>query len=221
MFEKQAWHLVALAALLYAVSALTDEATLAGEYLGLSTCSWLVIAIAAPIAHQLYVWFCWRAELHHKLITRSLGANGFVIYQTGFLILLLSRLLTILALALSNRGSAGLDPGFAWSVALVFMLASFYLMHSVIKHFGIRRACGVDHFDASYRDRPFVREGIFRITGNAMYSFGLLILWVPGLVWFSKAAILAALFNHVYIWVHYYFTELPDIKRIYHNDPHH
>jgi len=50
-----------------------------------------------------------------------------------------------------------------------------------------------------------------------MYIFGFFILWIPGLLLLSKAALLVALFNHIYIWVHYYFTELPDIKVIYGN----
>jgi len=29
------------------------------------------------------------------------------------------------------------------------------------------------------------------------------------------AALAVALFNHLYIWVHYYATELPDMARIY------
>ena len=49
----------------------------------------------------------------------------------------------------------------------------------------------------------------------AMYTFGFLILWVPGLIFFSKAALLAAGFNHIYIWVHYYTPELPDIRFLY------
>jgi hypothetical protein len=48
-----------------------------------------------------------------------------------------------------------------------------------------------------------------------MYKFGFLILWSIALVFLSKAALLAAAFNHLYIWVHFYFTELPDIRRIY------
>jgi hypothetical protein len=43
----------------------------------------------------------------------------------------------------------------------------------------------------------------------------LLILWVPGLWWASPAALVVALFNHLYIWVHYYATERPDMRRIY------
>jgi hypothetical protein len=48
-----------------------------------------------------------------------------------------------------------------------------------------------------------------------MYTFGFLMLWVPGLLLLSQAALLAAAFNHAYIWVHYYATELPDIHYLY------
>lgn len=77
------------------------------------------------------------------------------------------------------------------------------------------RAFGADHFDPSMRSIPFVRGGIFRFTSNAMYVFGFLLLWVPALWWASAGALCAALFNHLYIWVHYYATERPDIVRIY------
>jgi hypothetical protein len=60
-----------------------------------------------------------------------------------------------------------------------------------------------------------VKEGIFRYSSNAMYVYGFLILWIPGFWWRSQAALLAALFNHAYIWVHYSCTELPDIRLIY------
>jgi hypothetical protein len=65
------------------------------------------------------------------------------------------------------------------------------------------------------RSVPFVRGGIFRFTANGMYVFGFFLLWVPGLWWASAAALFVALFNHLYIWVHYFATELPDIRRIY------
>lgn len=71
----------------------------------------------------------------------------------------------------------------------------------------------LDH--ESYRHLPFVREGIFKYTSNTMVTFGFLIIWVPGLIFHSKHALLAACHNHTYIWVHYYTTELPDIRYIY------
>ena len=78
------------------------------------------------------------------------------------------------------------------------------------------RAFGIDHFQPEkFKKEPFIKKGIFKYTSNGMYIYGFLMLWVPGLLLLSKAAILVAVFNHVYIWIHYYFTELPDIKIIY------
>jgi hypothetical protein len=59
-----------------------------------------------------------------------------------------------------------------------------------------------------------VREGIFRYTSNAMYVFAAMMIWIPALVFASKAALISAFFNHAYLWVHYYTLELPDMQRI-------
>ena len=40
-------------------------------------------------------------------------------------------------------------------------------------------------------------------------------LWVPAFLFQSMAAMVIAAFSHAYIWVHYYATEKPDMKRIY------
>ena len=48
-----------------------------------------------------------------------------------------------------------------------------------------------------------------------MYTFGFLLIWIPGLWFASTAALFAAMFNHLYIWVHYFATERPDMQRIY------
>ncbi|MFC2014013.1 methyltransferase [Chloroflexota bacterium] len=100
-------------------------------------------------------------------------------------------------------------------LALLVAIPAVYLFYSVIRFFTIKRALGIDHFDLSYGKRSFVREGIFKITSNGMYIFGILIFWIPGLLSSSQAALLVALFNHIYIWVHYYTSERPDIRRIY------
>ena len=89
------------------------------------------------------------------------------------------------------------------------------VLYSVAKYFSFGRAVGADHFDKSYRNKPLVRKGIFRWTRNGMYNFGIPVVWLPGLLLASKAAVLAALFSHLYIWVHYYSVELADMKRIY------
>ena len=60
-----------------------------------------------------------------------------------------------------------------------------------------------------------MRNGIFRLTRNGMYVYGFLLLWASALWFASLAALAVALFNHLYIWVHYFATERPDMVRIY------
>jgi hypothetical protein len=218
MFERQLQHYLLLATLLVGagVAMSQSDRLLVGQFAGIPTGTWLVIALTVPILHQLYVWFVWRAELHHGLISRWFGTEkGFRYYTVGFYLLFLSRPISIFLVALSNRGSLDLNPLVAIPLAAVLFMPWLYVQYSIRKYFGMDRAMGLDHFDPSYRDQPFVREGIFRYTDNAIYTFAFLIFWILGLVFFSQAALLAALFNHLYIWVHYYCTELPDIYAIY------
>lgn len=215
MFKRQGWHYLFLGLLLAGVFVVINDNMLAGQYLGISTSGWLILAIATPIAHQIYVWFVWRTELYYSLISRWFGKNGFTYYAIGFTILFALRLVFIIPLAISNQNSFSLNKTLSIIIAIALLLPALYLFYSVRKYFGFKRAYGIDHFDASYRNMPFVRQGIFRFTGNAMYTFGFFILWVPGFLFLSQAALLAALFNHIYIWVHYYCTELPDIHYIY------
>ena len=51
-----------------------------------------------------------------------------------------------------------------------------------------------------------------------MYSFAFLIFWAIALLSGSWAALVAALFQHTYIWVHMYCTEEPDLGIIYDRD---
>lgn len=165
--------------------------------------------------HQLYVWFCWRTQLHYSLITKLLGPKGLNFYAAGFSILGITRTSLVFLLGAANSGSLQVDQTLLNVVAAVIAVPAVYLFYSVRRYFGVKRAMGIDHFDESYRSKPFVKKGIFRFTSNGMYTFGFLLLWIPGLVFASKAALLAAAFNHTYIWVHYFCTELPDIRRIY------
>jgi hypothetical protein len=77
------------------------------------------------------------------------------------------------------------------------------------------RAAGADHFDSRYRSMPFVKKGIFRFTSNGMYLYAFLLFWAIAAGFNSSASLIAAAFNHVYIWVHFYTTEKPDIDFLY------
>jgi hypothetical protein len=216
IYEKQGLHLLLLVPLLLAVGWISRcEGFLDGSWLGVSTATWFWLSILFPVVHQVWVWVCWRMELHRQWLSRSLGPWGFRVYGAGFALLAFARLYTLTATAVANEGSLDVDQGLLNALALVLAIPALYTFYSVGRYFSYRRALGIDHFDASYRTKPFVREGIFRFTRNGMYTFGLMIVWLPGLIWASKAALLSAAFSHLYIWVHYFCTELPDMRRIY------
>lgn len=216
LFERQLLHVVLLACLLVPVIFLAGSDTaLKGSYLGLSTAAWFWISIAVPVAHQVYVAVWWRLELHLAWFTKRFGKAAFPVYAGGFAFLFLGRFVAIVLLAIANRGTLSMSEPVRLTLGAVIACGSGYLFYSVARYFGLRRAFGIDHFDPAYRDLPLVREGIFRFTPNAMYIFGILLLWLPGVLTSSRAAVVAALFNHLYIWVHYSCTELPDMRRIY------
>lgn len=216
IFEKQTLHYILLTILLGGIFAVSlNEDFLAGRFLGASASVWFYLAVGSAILHQVYVWFCWRTQLHYSLITRLFGRSGFTYYAAIFFILIISRIVLIIGLAVSSRNSLHFSHLVLNSLAFIISVPVIYLFYSVARYFGFKRALGIDHFDQSYRHRPLVRAGIHRFSSNAMYVFGLLILWIPGLLAASSPALLVALFSHIYIWVHYYSTEKPDMERIY------
>ncbi len=216
LFERQPLHWLLLALLVALVLVLRTEAMTVGTFRGLSSNTWFWLSIASAVAHQVYVWFVWRVELHRRLISRIIGRRwGFWLYAFDFTLLLTARFLTVVGLAMANADTL------AWPLWLTYLLVAMlavpfaYLQYSVLRYFGMRRAMGLDHFDPSLRDAPLVRKGIFAYIPNPMYAIGFLALYLPGLLLRSQAALLAAAFQHAYIWVHYYCTELPDMRHIY------
>jgi len=186
-----------------------------GALWGISSRAWFWIAIAIPIIHQVYVWLIWRLELYQNTFTKRYGIKrSFKMYAVGFSILFVCRLISIIILAVSSQDSLLINSYISYLLAAVITPVVIYLFYSVKRYFTIERAYGIDHFDKDY-NVPYVKGGIFRFTNNGMYVYGLMILYLPGLLLFSKEALIVALFNHAYIWVHYYCTERPDMKVIY------
>lgn len=217
ILKNQLWHLLFLivtnAVLWYLIE--NGNLILEGSLFGITTYGWFVFALLIPIVHQVYVLICWRLELYYKGITSKFGNNGFKLYKTGFFILFIGRFFTITLLAASDNNELSIDTWVQVLILIVLVIPALFAFYSVKKYFGFDRAAGLDHFDGSIAKVPFVKEGIFKITSNGMYKYAFLIFYVPGVIWLSQSALIIALFSHVYIWVHYYFTELPDIKHIY------
>ena len=216
LFERQLLHLAALLLLLAVLWAASGiEGFWDGSYRGVDTTTWVLLAVAIAIAHQVFVWFCWRTQLHARLLSRLLGDAAFGSYALVFFVLIVGRGILIIDLAISNRNSLAADPWVTNALAILLAIPAAYLFYSVHRYFGLLRATGIDHFDENHQTLPLVNKGIFRFTRNGMYTFGLLVLWIPGLYWRSTAALAVALFSHLYIWVHYYCTEKPDMQHIY------
>lgn len=217
VYEYQLWHLLALVLSIGVFFLLGKyiEVFSVGSVFGIDTPVWFALAVFFPLAHQLYVAVIWRLELYKNYFSTRFGwKKSFFVYRIGFSILFGSRLVFIILLAYSNRGTLEVEPLFVYSLVAFITPIVAYLFYSVKRYFTFERAYGIDHFDKEY-NVPYVKEGIFRFSDNGMYVFGLLILYIPALLLFSKAALVVALFNHLYIWVHYYVTEKPDMQEIY------
>jgi len=217
IFYRQTYHLVVLITLCGILYAVTKWYTgfFTGEFLAGTTIFWFWVAVAAAVLHQVYVWFIWRTQLKYQWLTRLYNDKGFKIYIIIFFVLFLSRLLFFVFAATANKDSLPMNDLIKWMLIVALSIPAIWLFFSVKRYFGFIRAAGADHFFEVYRRMPLVKGGIFKYTDNGMYLFGFLAFWALA-VWFeSFAALILAAFSHIYIWVHYYCTELPDMRSIY------
>ncbi|TFF98930.1 MAG: hypothetical protein EU540_07575 [Promethearchaeota archaeon] len=189
-----------------------------GEFWGIPTIFWAVSLIIIIIIHQIYVLLSWRLEMHYSLITKTFGKLGFPLHVIVFFILLILRIHFTLALSLSNAGTLTIPFIVRLFIVLIMSIPMLYTFYSVLRYFGLYRAAGGDHFFQKYREGPFVKKGIYKFTSNALYIFGFLIFWIPPLLFGSLTALLIALFSQIFIWVHYFTIEKPDIKFLYKNN---
>ena len=218
ILKGQLWHftilVLMLAGLMYFYR--SDTAMDKGSLFGISTNTWLIVSVCVPIAHQIYVAALWRLELFRRSLTKAFGKKGFTYFKIGFAVLILLRPVSVIILAFSNANTLELHHAIRYLGSGLLLVPGLYLIYSIKRYFGFEKAFGKDHFyPKEARTWSLVKRGIFKYTSNAMYVFGFMLLWIPGLFLQSKAALVTALFSHIYIWVHYYFTEKPDMDTIY------
>ena len=169
-------------------------------------------AIAFPVVHQIFVWLTWRFEIQSSATSRAVGFPGYLVL---FFLLFGGRFISLVVLAWMDRGSLNLQSLPQAGLTILFALPGIYAMYSVKRYFGMARAAGADHFDPRFRDMPLVNEGIFRFTNNGMYLYAFLLFWAVAVGFNSSAALVVTAFSHVYIWVHFYATERPDMDFLY------
>jgi len=172
-------------------------------------------AVAAPVMHQVYVWLAWRLEIQSMAISKTIGFRAYVVM---FFVLFSSRFVSLLTLAWVDRGSMNLNVIPVTILTVILASLGIYAMYSVKRYFGMARAAGADHFDSRYRNISLVNKGIFRFTNNGMYLYAFLLFWAIAVGFNSTLALTVAAFSHVYIWVHFYATEKPDMEYLHNAD---
>lgn len=219
MLEGQGQHLALLVLILCGAAWLLDRTVPQGRFLGLSSLGWAWASIWLAVAHQVIVAIVFRLQLHRGLLTRQLGRNDLGLWAVLFMPLLLARPVSITITAVLDHGSLGLWRPVSIGLGLALLLPAAMTLHSVHRHFGFARAMGGDHFRDMYQRMPRVRDGMFRYSDNAMYTFGFMGLWAIALLFGSTQALIVALVQHAYIWVHMYTVETPDMRWLYGPDP--
>lgn len=217
LFEGQLQH-GAMAILLSAgaVSLLTTAASPA-PMLGLSTVGWAQLSITLALIHQIIVAIVFRLQLHRNFMTQAFRDRDMLVWRLVFMPLLLARPITVLMTGLAD--DTGLTGVRSVEVLLGILLTglAIWALHSVLVYFTLPRALGGDHFRDEIARLPLVTRGVFRYTSNGMYGVAFLGLWGIAFLCGSWNALILALFQHAYIWVHMYCTETPDMRWIYGN----
>lgn len=215
ILEGQPQH-AALALLLSlgAISLLLQPAQPA-RLLGLTSRDWAMLSILLAVAHQIVVAIGFRLQLHRNLLTRLFGTHDMGVWRAVFMPLLLARPITVLITGLADETAlSGLRAAEILTGAGLTGL-SLWALHSVLVHFTLPRALGGDHFREEIAELALVDRGVFKYTSNGMYGVAFLGLWGIALLCGSWNALVLALFQHAYIWVHMYCTETPDMRWIY------
>lgn len=215
LLRGQALHAAAAIVLSAVAVGLAAPALGDGQWAGVADRDWFLAGIGLSIAHQAYGWIAFRGQLGWGLFTRLFGRYDLAVHGAFFFPLLVARPLVVLGLGLADPGSLALPEWIQLVLGVALLVPAGYTLYSVARYFGPERALGGDHFRQSIRELPLVEAGAFAWTPNAMYTFAFLGLWSIGFLTGSHAALVAALFQHAFVWAHYLGTERPDMELIY------
>jgi protein-S-isoprenylcysteine O-methyltransferase Ste14 len=215
ILEGQPQHAMMTILMTVGACALLDRSPDAPRLIGLTATGWAALSIALAVIHQVVVAVVIRLQLHRNLMTRLLGPLDMRIWAMIFLPLLAARPLTLIL-----TGWADSVPITGYRTAeivlgVALLAPAVWGMHSTLVHFTLPRALGGDHFREEIRALPKVTGGVFNHTDNGMYGVVFLGLWGIAFLFGSWNALVLALFQQGYIWVHMYCTEAPDLRRMY------
>jgi hypothetical protein len=215
LFAGQFQHILLLACLVPGAIYVASPALDRSAWLGIADLTWFYASIILAIVHQVVGWFVFRFQLVFSLFSRLFGKYDMLIWGIIFFPLMVLRPVLTLGLGLADSGSLEAFRLIQIIAGIGLLIPAIYTGWSIERYFGVPRALGGDHFRQTYRDMPLVKEGAFKYSSNAMYSFAFLLFWAIALLTGSRAALASALFQHAYIWVHMYCTENLDMDIMY------
>ncbi len=215
VIEGQPQHLgIALLMSVGALALLKSPAD-APTVLGLTSTGWAKASIALALIHQFIVAFVFRLQLYKNLMSRLFGARDMKVWAAIFMPLLAARPLSALLVGWADTVPITPYRPLEIILGLALLVPAIWGMHSTIVHFTLPRALGGDHFRDKYLAMPKVKKGVFKYTSNGMYGVVFLGFWAIALLFGSWNALVLALFQQSYIWVHMYCTESPDLRRMF------
>lgn len=215
LFRGQFLHALAALILTSVAWALAAPFLGDGTWLGMTDTGWFWATVGFCVIHQLYAWFVFRGQLGWGLLTRWFGQSDLTVHAVLFMPMLVARPLVILGAGLADPTTLALSRWVEIVFGFVLLVPAAYTGWSVARYFGLERALGGDHFRQEFREMPLVEDGAFRWSSNAMYTFGFLGLWSIAFFLGSHVALVAALFQHAFVWAHYLGTEKPDMELMY------
>ena len=215
IFEGQIQHAAIAVLMTVGACALLVSPPEAPRLLGLTASGWASLSIALALIHQIIVAKVFRLQLHKNIMSRIFGARDMQVWAVIFMPLLAVRPLSLIMIGWADQTGLTEYRNVEIGLGLALIAIAIYGMHSVLVYFTLPRALGGDHFRDSYAEMPLVDKGLFKYTNNGMYGVVFLGLWGIALLFGSWNALVVALFQHAYIWVHMYCTEAPDMRRIY------
>jgi hypothetical protein len=107
-----------------------------GSWLGIDATAWFAAALVVPVAHQLYVWAVWRAELFDRSWTRRFGDRALRVFGAGFFVLFGLRPITVAGVAIADRGTLYAPGPASWIAAGVLAAPAIWTFVSVQRWFG-------------------------------------------------------------------------------------
>jgi len=215
-FRGQLQHLMLVILLIAGTGALLGDST--GNLWGIRAHGWAWASIVVAVVHQGMVALVWRLQLHFATMTRLFGDRALAIWGGMFLPFLLARPTLLLLAGLADAGTLGGNRNLQLIVGVLLLVFAGWAAYSVARYFTLPRALGGDHFTDEYLNMPMVTQGAFKYSTNAMYDFVFMGFWGIALLTGSWNAVVLALFQHAYIWVHMYCTEDPDMQLLYKTD---